>query len=131
MNPNEDGSYYRIKVRRIDGCSPGDGNYYYEAFSNIVFCDNYTGIVNNAIINPSVYPNPFDNEINVNFFMNIPGEVSYEIVNMLGQSIGNLELVNVNAGEQNLTISNNLESGIYILRLSVGNEVHNIRIVKK
>lgn len=131
MNPNEDGSYYRIKVRRIDGCSPGDGNYYDEAFSNIVFCDNYTGIVNSAIINPSVYPNPFDNEIHVNFYINIPGEINYEIVNMLGQSIGNPEVVSVNSGEQNLTISNSLESGIYILRLSLGSEVHNIRIVKK
>lgn len=130
MNPNENGSYYRIKVRRIDGCSPGDGNYYNEAFSNIVFCDNYTGIVNNAIVSPTVYPNPFSSEVNINFYLNIPGEVNYSIINMLGQTVSETESYISTAGEQTINYQTDLESGIYILRLMFREETHNIRIVK-
>lgn len=130
MNPNQNGSYYRIKVRRIDGCSPGDGNYYNEAFSNIVFCDNITGIVNNAIVSPSVYPNPFGGEININFYLNIPGEVNYSIVNMLGQTVSETESYISNAGEQTINYQTDLDAGIYILKLVFGEEIHNIRIVK-
>jgi len=130
MNPNEDGSYYRIKVRRIDGCSPGDGEYYDAAYSNIVFCDNFSGVVNQAILTPEVYPNPFMNEINVSFYLNIPGEVSYSIVNMIGQTVLDEEFVNSSAGEQKINFSTDLEAGVYILKLSIGDETHNIRIIK-
>lgn len=130
MNPNVNGSYYRIKVRRIDGCSPGDGNYYDEAFSNIVYCDNYTGIVNSIIVNPEVYPNPFENEINVDFYLNIPGDLTYSVVNMLGQAVIEEESVSFTAGNQTISLNTGIETGIYILRLCIGNETHNIRIVK-
>ncbi len=130
MNPDEDGSYYRIKVRRIDGCSPGDGNYYDEAFSNIVYCDNITGIVSNAIVNPEVYPNPFVDKINIEFYLQIPGEVKYSLVNMLGQTVLDEEVYNSEAGKQTIRLNINQETGIYILKLNYGSETHNIRIVK-
>ncbi len=130
MNPNENGSYYRIKVRRIDGCSPGDGNYYDAAYSNIVFCDNNTGIVNNAIINTEVYPNPFVNNINIEFYLQIPGEVKYSVVNMLGQCVYDEEIYNSSKGKQTISFDTNLDDGIYILKLSYANETHNIRIIK-
>jgi hypothetical protein len=130
MNPNVDGSYYRIMVRRIDGCSPGDGNYYDEAFSNIVFCDNYVGMVNTAIMNPEVYPNPFYNEINIGFYLQIPGEIKYSVVNLLGQTVIEEETYTCKEGNQTISFNSNIDAGIYVLRLSYGTETHNIRIVK-
>lgn len=130
MNPDEDGTYYRIKVRRIDGCSPGDGEYYDEAFSNIVYCDNISGIVSNVITNPELYPNPFNNEINVNFMLNISGEVKYSIVDMLGQIVVEETVYNSIAGNQSITIIPNINSGIYILKLNYGTEIYNFRIIK-
>ena len=130
MNPNPDGSYYRIKVRRIDGCYPGDDNYYDEAFSNIVFCDNYVGFVNTAVNSTSVYPNPFNNELNVHLSLNIPGELKYSFVNMLGQQIIEPVFVNVENGECDIVLNPDLVSGIYVLRLEFANEVYNIRVIK-
>jgi len=130
MNPNPNGSYYQIMVRRIDGCSPGDGEYYDEAYSNVVFCDNYTGIVNQAVVNTNVYPNPFNDELNINMNLNIPGELNYSFVNMLGQQIIEPVYINVESGEQNITIKSDLTPGIYVLRLEFADEVYNIRVVK-
>ncbi|MDD3740750.1 MAG: T9SS type A sorting domain-containing protein, partial [Bacteroidales bacterium] len=130
MNPNEDGTYYRIKVRRIDGCSPGDGEYYDEAYSNIVYCDNISGIVNTVINNPEVYPNPFNNEININFMLNIAGDVKYSVINMLGQTVYDETIYNAGLGNQTITINPDLDAGIYILKLGFGNELYNFRIVK-
>jgi hypothetical protein len=130
MNPDEDGTYYRIKVRRIDGCSPGDGEYYDEAYSNIVYCDNISGVVNTVINDPMAYPNPFNDEINIDFFLNIGGEVKYSIVNMLGQFVYDETIYNANSGNQTIKLNPDLDAGIYILKLSYGNEIHNFRIVK-
>jgi hypothetical protein len=130
MNPNANGSYYRVKVRRIDGCSPGDGNYYDEAFSNVVFCDNSVGIVNQAVVNTSVYPNPFTQEIRAEFELNIPGEVKYSIVNLLGQEIVEPVKYFSDKGVQTIELSPDVESGIYIFRIEFAGEVHNIKIIK-
>lgn len=130
MNPNEIGTYYRIKVRRIDGCSPGDGEYYDEAYSNIVYCDNISGVVNTVINNPQVYPNPFNNEININFMLNIAGEIKYSIVNMLGQTVYDETSYNSDLGNQTITINPDLDAGLYILKIGFGDELYNFRIVK-
>ena len=130
MNPNPNGSYYRIKVRRMDGCNPGDGNYYDEAYSNIVFCDNIVGIVNNAIVNPQVYPNPFKDEISIEFYQNIPGEISYSIINLLGQCVESRENIYFNQGNNNLKFNTDLENGMYILKLNFREETHSFRIIK-
>lgn len=130
MNPNPDGSYYRIKVRRMDGCNPGDGNYYSEAYSNIVFCNNNVGFVNNAIVSPQVYPNPFKDEINIEFYQNIPGEVSYSITNMLGQTVESSDKIYFNQGNNTLKFNTELQNGVYILKLNFREESHSFRIIK-
>ncbi|MDD2635635.1 MAG: two-component regulator propeller domain-containing protein [Bacteroidales bacterium] len=131
MNPNPNGTYYRIKVRRIDGCYPGNGYYYDEAFSNIVFCDNYVGFVNSAVAKTSVYPNPFSYNITLDISMNIPSELKYSIINVLGQQIIEPKTTFVEKGEQTIVINPDIASGLYVLRLEVGDEVYNKRIIKE
>jgi len=131
MNPNPEGTYYQIMVRRIDGCSPGDGEYYDQAYSNIVFCDNYVGFVNNAVVSTSVYPNPFYDDLNVTISMNIPGELKYSFYNVLGQEIIEPESINLMDGEQVISITPDLAPGMYILRLRFANEVYNLRVIKE
>ncbi len=131
MNPNPDGSYYRIKVRRIDGCSPGDGEYYDEAYSNIVFCDNYVGFVNSAVINTSVYPNPFSDQLTIGIDLNIPGELTYSFINILGQEIIEPISVNVEKGKHDIAINPDIAPGIYVMRLEFEGEVYNIRLIRE
>jgi ligand-binding sensor domain-containing protein len=130
MNQNPEGTYYRIKVRRIDGCSPGDGNYYDAAYSNIVFCDNYTGIVNSAVSATSVYPNPFANEINIDFNLNLSENVNIYLTNLLGQDISILQDQYLEAGQQTLSFTPDIEPGIYFLKIKVANEVFNYKLIK-
>ena len=131
MNPNPNGTYYRIKVRRIDGCYPGDGEYYDEAFSNIVFCDNYVGYVNTVVAKTSVYPNPFSYNLTLDINMNIPSVLKYSFINVLGQQIIEPETTFVEKGEQTIVINPDIVPGLYILRLEVADEVYNMRIIKE
>ncbi|MBN2778654.1 MAG: T9SS type A sorting domain-containing protein [Bacteroidales bacterium] len=131
MNPNPNGTYYQIKVRRIDGCSPGDGEYYDEAFSNIVFCDNYVGFVNTAVVSSSVYPNPFSYKLNLEINLNIPGEIKYSFINLLGQQVVEPQVFYADKGEQVIEINPEIAPGIYVLRVEFNDEVYNLRVVKE
>lgn len=131
MNPNPGGTYYRLKVRRIDGVHPGDGNYYNSAYSNIVFCDNLTGVVNSAITTVQLYPNPFISYLNLEFYLQIPSYVSASVVDMLGREIEVFESENLEAGNHDLNFNLNLSPGLYVLRLKVNDEIHSYRIVSE
>ncbi|NLA24544.1 MAG: hypothetical protein GX879_06220, partial [Bacteroidales bacterium] len=88
FNPNEEGTYYQIMVRRLDGCYPGDGNYYDTAYSNIVFCQPYTfAIAENLNDRINIYPSPFDNYLNIKFDLQESSEVHIYLINTLGQAI--------------------------------------------
>ncbi len=131
MNPNSEGTYYRLKVRRIDGAYPGDGNYYNSAYSNIVFCDNVTGVVNSAVSETNVWPNPFVNNFNLQFNLKIPADVSVNLVDMLGREYELYEEVRLESGDHYLNFDTNLPPGLYVLRLKVNREYHTIRIISQ
>jgi ligand-binding sensor domain-containing protein len=131
MNPNAEGTYYRLKVRRIDGAYPGDGNYYNSAYSNIVYCDNTTGIVNSAITGTNVWPNPFVNYFNLELSLKIPADVSLNLVDMLGRELELFEETPLDSGNHILEFDTDLQPGLYILRLKVNNEYHTMRIISQ
>lgn len=130
MNPNPNGTYYRIKVRRIDGCYPGDGNYYYEAYSNTAFCQNPTGNVHNTINNQQIYPNPFKDEINIEFSSYYQGDFVYTIFDLSGKKMIEPTVVNTILGQNSIKIKTELAPGIYILNMKMGEEIYNYRIMK-
>lgn len=70
-----------------------------------------------------VFPNPATNMINVE----AQGFEQYQLVNMLGQTVMNSNLVNGNA---QINVSN-LSNGVYYVRLINGNTVETIKVIKK
>jgi hypothetical protein len=81
------------------------------------------GVKENASLTSefSVYPNPAKDVITMDFVNMNGSQASYEIVNALGQSVVENSLGNQEgASKASINISN-LESGIYFVKLTVGN----------
>jgi hypothetical protein len=130
MNPNPNGTYYRIKVKRIDGSYPGDGNYYNEAYSNMVFCQNPTGLVLNPINAQQIYPNPFIDEINVSFSCFYEDNLTYSIYDISGKQVYAPQTFKTSYGNNHINIHADLKPGLYLLNIKFSDRVYNYRIVK-
>ena len=77
---------------------------------------------NQTLSNVSVYPNPAKDNININFNNENAENASYEIVNVLGQTV-RTQNIPVVKGETLYNLSlNGFESGVYFVKLSVGNK---------
>jgi len=77
---------------------------------------------NQTLSNVSVYPNPAKDNININFVNENAENTSYEIVNVLGQTVRS-QNIPVVKGETlyNANLSG-IENGIYFVKLNVGNK---------
>jgi choice-of-anchor B domain-containing protein len=116
-NP-EVGSYnYRLKQVDFDGTSEFSQEIEVEFF------------------NPSIielaqnYPNPFNPSTNINFSIPESGLVTLKIYNIIGEEVA--ELINEFREASNYTANfnaGNLTSGIYIAKLSSGNNIQTIKM---
>jgi hypothetical protein len=95
-------------------------------FGNNIFVDNVnfrtgsaTGIeefVSGSAAN--IYPNPATDQVTVELNMVKSAKVSFQVVNMLGQQVGQNLTKDLNAGQNNTTLStNDLAPGIYFLNI--------------
>lgn len=78
-----------------------------------------------------VYPNPTENELNIQFSSFDSGIMNATIFNLAGQVVS-AEAFSVNAGNMFHTIdTSNLESGVYFVNLNNNNSNITIRVIKK
>ncbi len=85
----------------------------------------------NSIPNIDVYPNPTDNELNVQFNVNQYEIVEFEITDLTGKKIEKL-LVKANSGENLVLLNtNHLNSGMYLLNVNFGRTSKTIHFLKK
>jgi hypothetical protein len=83
--------------------------------------------INNELI---ISPNPFKNETNIYFNLKKSENVSFSLVNLLGQQLDNIDLGILNHGNNQYTYTNNnLNSGIYFIDLNIGNELYRKKVV--
>jgi hypothetical protein len=79
------------------------------------------------------YPNPFNPTTSIVFELATASEVTLGIYNTLGQQMQSMELGVRNAGEHRVNYdATNLASGIYFVRMQVGNDVqsHAMTLIK-
>ena len=70
----------------------------------------------------SVYPNPFNSSVLVNFTIENRAETVIELFNVLGQKVFAKDLGNLTPGEHSVQIDGEgFSGGIYLMRLSSGN----------
>lgn len=132
MNPEAEGVYYQIMVKRPDACAPGDGSDYGYAYSNIEYCDNITGIaqMNYGAIN--VYPNPFEDRFTVDTYLNMDANITLRLFNSMGQLVYEEKYFDIPSGEHSFFIDeSSLIPGLYSLQLHFGNQVWQQQIVKQ
>lgn len=88
-----------------------------------------------GIKNIAVYPNPSNQTISVTFHTKKPGYTSYEIFNILGQKVKQVNLGRCDAGKYTFTWngvdgdSNLVESGVYILSLRQDENVATVKFL--
>lgn len=79
--------------------------------------------------NVSVYPNPFQDNATVSFNMVETGEVSLEVVNVLGAKVFAQNLGEKATGAHNYNLSaENLPAGIYMVNLVVNDAIYSTRV---
>ncbi len=132
FNPNAEGTYYQIMVRRLDGCYPGDGNYYDTAYSNIVFCQPYNALQPDSFdAEIQVYPSVFSDHINLEFGYPIHESTNLSLVNTIGQSVFTQTLYVNTEGKQRIEIPRHISPGMYMLQIKTGNRLVNKKLIKE
>jgi hypothetical protein len=76
----------------------------------------------NVLSNVSVYPNPAKDHTNISFTNENAENASYQLVNVLGQSIRQQAIPSVKGETLFIVDLNGIESGIYFVKLTVGNK---------
>tara|TARA_R110002049_G_scaffold134601_3_gene294078 strand:- start:346 stop:2442 length:2097 start_codon:yes stop_codon:yes gene_type:complete len=96
------------------------------------FSDLVVGVAKNNInvTEFTVYPNPVQNgQVNVKFELKKSENVTVEIVSVLGEVVSSINRGTLAAGEQKMRLDvDNLNSGIYFVKVTAGNEVSTQRV---
>lgn len=123
-----DGKYkVTLKVKNGTGCE--------DIYSDSVLI-NTTGIndINPVLkLNSQLYPNPFKNELIIEYNLAERSEVSIYIYNLLGQKIFQLQKGNLPAGSYNCTLNNeiqNLKPGGYLILIQTNKQVNTTQVIK-
>jgi hypothetical protein len=76
------------------------------------------------------YPNPFNPVTRIAYVLPSPGEVTFEVFNLLGEQVASQRLAMESAGEHLLLFdATDLPGGVYLYRLVVGNAVETKRMI--
>lgn len=81
------------------------------------------------------FPNPFNPTTNIVFELGTANNVTIDVYNVVGQRVANMPLGMQTAGRHQVTFdAANLSSGVYIVRMQVGNDgysrVHSMTLLK-
>jgi choice-of-anchor B domain-containing protein len=75
------------------------------------------------------YPNPFNPSTKISFFIPEPGMVTLKVYSILGEEVAELLDEFKEAGNYEINfVADNLTSGIYIAKLSTGNNIQTIKM---
>jgi len=119
---NPDGEYL-IRVSH-KGALDGGEQAVSVILSGFEITDVTLGTPSNALLQASIFPNPANNELNVQALTQIS---DIEIINLLGQSMRTYE---VNANSTKLDISN-LKTGTYFIRVTIDNVSKVYKFIKR
>jgi len=98
---------------------------------------NATNMVNSVGVNEvamteealSAYPNPTNNQTNVNFMITTASEVKMSVINMLGDVVMNNNFGTLAAGNYNEVVNfSNMPAGLYLVNLNVNGKVSTLRL---
>ena len=105
----------------------GKGIYENRLYVGIDGPDQPANRVNNQL---SVYPNPVEDEINVNLDLTSNNSITAKVISLNGEVVKNVDFGNLNKGEHQLSIvADGLSQGTYLLQITVGKEIKTAKFV--
>jgi subtilisin-like proprotein convertase family protein len=80
----------------------------------------------------SIFPNPFQNGFHVNYFLNTTSDVSIELMDPLGRLVKSMYYPGELPGDHSRELKEiaNLGSGLYMVKISTGQQVYCRKIIK-
>lgn len=85
----------------------------------------------NTDLQMNVYPNPVQNEINIDFVVDQSYSATFRLINIAGQQIATLGVRELVAGENHVvyTVPTGTSKGLYFLQMEAGNKVFTHKII--
>ncbi len=117
-NPLHDNiNYYRLKFTKQDGTS------FYSAIAKAAFAK--------TLVELQASPNPFMQAVNVDITLNTAEKINYSLINLNGKVVASGTKAGA-IGANKIMVDNltALSPGIYLLQLTIGDEVYNRKIMK-
>jgi hypothetical protein len=78
----------------------------------------------------NIFPNPFENIINVEFELSTNAETQVSLLNMFGEEISSTKQNQLAEGTHTISFNENLSSGIYLIHLMVNNRSYTKKVIK-
>ncbi len=124
---------YEFQVRTV---CPQDLSDYSESFfwKSACLTDVEEPFVPTAdIANVLVYPNPFDDQLSINVYLQKAGDLNIQVYDLKGQLIHQQSHDQLNTGEHQFQFNNQeqLATGMYFLRIATENSVITRKVVKQ
>lgn len=122
-NPVQQTSYYRLKMIDLDGS--------FEYAPVMILTP--AAVANQQL---AVFPNPFNNNLNVSLLADEAGAATLTLFDLNGKTLGTVN-VPVDGGNQQFNLSylmpetNTLPTGLYLLQVNVNGEVTTVKINKQ
>ncbi len=115
----------------FDGISDYGNNLYIDNIN--IYNSTTVGINNQRAENSvSIYPNPAENQFNINLELADNSNVSYVIINSLGQTVLSNDLGNLSAGNQIQKINiSELAQGIYMVQVNINGNITTKKLTVK
>ncbi len=80
-------------------------------------------------VNVNAFPNPVNNDLNINYSINHPTDVTIEVFNALGQAVSTQAIKTTSTGTAHVAMEN-MAAGLYFVRFTAGeNNVQMLRVV--
>jgi hypothetical protein len=78
----------------------------------------------------TTYPNPFENNINIEFELTESANTKVSLLNMFGEEITTTEQKLLPEGIHKVLFNGNISSGIYVIRLLVNDHSYTKKVIK-
>jgi len=123
--------YYMIKIEHPNGCDPATRD---EEYASV-----YSNVASNTLVSVSVskgsdfgiFPNPTDKQLNISFGENITGTASVVISDLTGRVVYSEVFDDVRSSQVQPIISTGFKEGMYLLRVTSGENTAIQKIVIK
>ena len=114
---------YKFRVR-----AKTNGKWYQNSWSTVTELKRkYVGIVNNPLQNVTFYPNPFSNQLTLDFSQQYFSSIEIAIFDVTGKL---LETRNNHAEHSIVINTDHWNKGLYFIRISNDNNIYTVKVIK-